>query len=65
VYFRCCGYHYYEGKFNYIKPLPLSPHRCRWSPHQLPLVTAICKNPINRKNDIVDSVFIRFSTKKT
>ena len=23
------------------------------------------ENPINRKNDIVDSVFIRFSTKKT
>ena len=27
---------------DYIKGLPLAPHRCRSAPHQLPLATAVC-----------------------
>ena len=42
VNFRCCGYHYYGGYMDYIKGLPLAPHRCRSAPHQLPLATAVC-----------------------
>lgn len=42
MYFRCRGYHYYEGFVDYIKRLPLAPHRCRSAPHQLPLATAVC-----------------------
>ncbi|MDD7000568.1 MAG: DUF4368 domain-containing protein, partial [Oscillibacter sp.] len=42
VNFRCCGYHYYGGYVDYIKGLPLAPHRCRSAPHQLPLATAVC-----------------------
>ena len=41
VNFRCCGYHYYGGYMDYIKGLPLAPHRCRSAPHQLPLAMAI------------------------
>ena len=42
VNFRCCGYHYYGGYMDYIKGLPLAPHRCRSAPHQLPLAAAVC-----------------------
>lgn len=42
MYFRCRGYHYYEGFVDYIKRLPLAPHRCRSAPHRLPLATAVC-----------------------
>jgi len=27
---------------DYIKRLPLAPHRCRSTPHRLPLATAVC-----------------------
>ena len=37
MYFRRRGYHYYEEFTDYIKLLPLAPHRCRSAPRQLPL----------------------------
>ena len=42
MYFRRRGYHYYEEFTDYIKLLPLAPHRCRSAPRQLPLTTAVC-----------------------
>ena len=38
---------------DYIKGLPLAPHRCRSAPHQLPLATAVCTEDNNVSEDQV------------
>jgi len=32
VYFRCCGYHYYEGNDNHFIGTTVAPHTGRWPP---------------------------------
>ena len=49
---------------DYIKGLPLAPHRCRSAPHQLPLATAVCSLEITKEVKIpeVKEIHIKLPT---
>ena len=43
---------------DYIKGLPLAPHRCRSVPHQLPLATGVCRIAYSLRNFLFNVIFI-------